>query len=116
MNLDYILELMTKAQARLENGQINYTATAIDEAIIELEKIIAENDKIKVMGASAPGKEEPQDEIVYIKPFILQGQSEKEFWEKCYAAALNCSYANPPQGIADMAVCELRKRLKENNG
>lgn len=113
MNLDYILELMTKAQARLENGQINYTATAIDEAIDELKKVIAENDKIKAMGASAPTKEKPQDEIVHIEPFILQTNNEKEFWLNCYIAALNCSYTNTPQDIADMGVFEFRKRLED---
>lgn len=113
MNLDYILELMTKAQARLENGQINYTATAIDEAIQELEKVIAENDKMKCMGASAPAKEEPQDEIVSIKPLVFKDSQEKAFWEKAYLAVFNSNFGNPPQNIADMAVCELRKRLGE---
>lgn len=113
MELDYILELMTKAQSRLENGQINYATTAIDDAIIELKKVIAENDNMKVMGASAPAKEEPQDEIVHIEPFILHTVHEIEFWEKSYIAALNGSYANPPQAIADMAICELRRRMDE---
>lgn len=111
MNLDYILELMTTAQARLSNGQMDYIEE-IDEAIIELEKVIAKNDKIKVMGASAPAKEKPKDEIVHIEPFILQTNNEKEFWLNCYIAALNCGYANTPQDIADMGVSEFRKRIE----
>ena len=116
MNLDYILELMTKAQARLENGQINYTATAIDEAIDELKKVIAENDKIKAMGASAPAKEEPQDEIVHVVSFVLQDQHEKEFWANCYlAATATNAYGNPPEFIVDRAILELRKRQEKSD-
>ena len=110
MNLDYILELMTTAQARLGNGQMDYIE-AIDEAIIELKKVIAKNDKIKVMGASAPVEEQPKDEIVNIEPFILKTNNEKEFWLNCYIAALNCSYENTPQDIADRGVFEFRKRI-----
>jgi hypothetical protein len=110
MKLNYILEVMETAQSRLGNGQMDYIE-AINEAIDELKKVIAENDKIKVMGASAPAKEEPQDEIVHIEPFFNDTQ-EKAFWEKCYVMALNCGYANLPQQIADKAVFECRRRAK----
>lgn len=115
MNLDYILEVMKTAQSRLGNGQMDYME-AIDEAIDELKKVIEENDKMKVMGASAPAKEEPQDEIVHIKPFILQDQHEKEFWANCYLAATAINaYANPPEFIADRAISELRKRQEKSD-
>ena len=86
MNLEYILELMTKAQLRLEDSHINHAATAIDEAIDELKKIIKENGKMKAVGASALAKERPQDES--IKGLILQGKDEEELWANCYLAAL----------------------------
>ena len=74
MNLDYILELMTTAQARLANGQMDYIE-AIDEAIIELEKVIAENNKMKDKGASAP-EEEPLGNRM-----LLLNENEKVFWK-----------------------------------
>lgn len=112
MKLDYILELMKTAQSRLGNGQMDYVE-AIDEAIDELKKVIIENDKMNDMKGSSLGKEEPQDEIVHINPLVFQNAYETEHWGKCYIAALNCGYAKPPQQIADMAICELRKRLEK---
>lgn len=112
MNLDYILELLKITKERQTKG-LRVPEETIAKTITVIEKIIAENDKMKNMGATAPSKEKPKDEIVNTEPFILQNQHEKEFWEKSYIAALNCGYENPPQQIADMAVCELRERLDE---
>lgn len=60
--------------------------------------------------------QESEDEIVHSKGLILQGKDEEELWANCYLAAVATNaYANPPQQIADMAISELRKRLKETN-
>jgi hypothetical protein len=100
MNLDYILGLMQTAQSRLGNGQMDYVE-AIDEAIDELKKAIKENEFITA-----------KNQIFHTEPCILQGSTEKEFWEKSYIAALNSSFGNHPQQIADIGVRELRKRLE----
>lgn len=110
MNLDDILELLKIAKERQTKG-LRVPEETIAKTIIVIEKIIAKNDKMKCMGASAPAKEEPQDEIVHVVPFILQTNNEKEFWLNCYIAALNCSYENTPQDIADRGVFEFRKRI-----
>jgi len=113
MKLDRILVLIKNAQVGIEEDNTVYSAAALDDAIIELEKVITENDKIKVMGASATVAAEPKDEIVSIKPLVFKDSQEKAFWEKAYLAVFNSNFGNPPQNIADMAIYELRKRLDE---
>jgi hypothetical protein len=114
MELNHILELLNIAKERQTKGLLVPEET-IAKTIIALEKVIEENDKMKVIGESAPVVEEPKDEIVSIKPLVFKDSQEKAFWEKAYLAVFNSNFGNPPQNIADMAVCELRKRLEKKN-
>ena len=116
MNLDDILELLKIAKERQTKG-LSVPEETIAKTIIVIEKIIAKNDKMKCMGASAPAKEEPQDEIVHGVSFVLQDQHEKEFWANCYlAATATNAYGNPPaEFIADRAISELRKRQEKSD-
>ena len=108
---------MTKAQARLKDGHTNHTANAIDEAIEELKNVIAENEKIKVMGASAPDEEPLGNRM------LLLNENEKVFWQEAYihAMKIRSSLINAnmipvleSREIADNAILELRLRLGSN--
>lgn len=118
MNLDYTLELMTKAQARLKDGHTNHTANAIDEAIEELKNVIAENNKMKDMGASAP-EEEPLGSRM-----LLLNENEKVFWQEAYIHAMKITSRLvsakifpllSSESIADNAIKDLRLRLEKND-
>lgn len=109
-----ILELIEYFHAdQIANNNTPFSSEDYNEAIAEVENLVEERNKFANMGMAAPAKEKAKDEIVNTEPFILQTVHEIEFWQKSYISALNCGYANPPQQIADMAVCELRKRLDE---
>lgn len=117
MNLDYILEVMKTAQSRLGNGQMDYIE-AIDEAIIELEKVIAENDKMKDIGTSGP------DEEPLGSRMLLLNENEKVFWQEAYIHAMKISSRLvsakifpllSSESIADNAIKDLRLRLEKND-
>lgn len=112
-----ILELIEYFHAdQIANNNTPFSSEDYEEAIAELEKLVDERNKFANMGMAAPAKEEPQDEIVHIKPFILQDQHEKEFWANCYLAAASLNiYPNPPEFIADRAISELRKRQEKSD-
>ncbi len=56
-----------------------------------------------------------KEKITDIKPLVFERVYEKDFWEKCYIAALESNkYANTPKSIADNAILELRARIQED--
>lgn len=111
-----ILELIEYFHAdQTANNNTPFSSEDYEEAIAELEKLVDERNKFANMGMAAPTKEKSEDEIVRSKGLILENVHEVEFWEKAYLSVFNSNFGNPPQAIADMAVCELRKRLEESD-
>lgn len=67
IDLEYILELIIKSKLRLEDSHINYALCSIDEAIIEIKKLIEDSKATKGMNAPAIAKEEKVKEIMDLK-------------------------------------------------
>ncbi|MDD2290643.1 MAG: hypothetical protein PHV52_00055 [Aliarcobacter sp.] len=108
MELERILKLMQNAQVGMEEDNTVYATAALDDAIIELKKIIEDGNSTKGVIANTNSKEDK--EVVTLIPVILEDVNELEFWKQAYIAALNSRYDVLPEIIADSTIIKLRER------